>query len=555
MALKARWPQTPIAVEAAEFLAEEGNGVFWDFVKTYKPPAADGTDREHLEAVEAVVASLLSPLGLKLLRAFLAAHVYSPRVEMWRQLASTGEEAHGLQAAAGWVAACGRVQELGTGANTHSYKEEPGYVARTFAEAVVAEGCQMPASLEEREASSDVAPLAVDHVHPGFGAAVAAPFVVLYAPLGSRTFEEAHVELAQRAKKGLITYAYRPLVRAAVDPHSGRVRSQTLQGYGVQLAIKNMEYKVLDDKAVNDLGGIGEEGEASADAAGQDDTTEVGGFYFGTLARRRPELASALKEMREQVAAAEGDASSLKVWAVQDLGVQASSRVLSAAEPLSTLATLCQNFPFTARTLSKLPVNRALASEVQHLQQTMYGQGFSGLFLNGLPLPITDNDFFGLLQTIQREMHTIDKLATLQLPSRTISRLVSLPPPTASLRITTAHSAVMWLNDVEKDQQYAQFKPQLREMLRMSMWGQMSFCRRNVLNMIFVLDPAEELSLQLLSYMAGVRAPRPSVHPSPHAPPATHTGPYHTPHPPPPCPSPRCRPSPRAAAARLCRGK
>ena len=69
-----------------------------------------------------------------------------------------------------------------------------------------------------------------------------------------------------------------------------------------------------------------------------------------------------------QVAASEGDASSLKVWAMQDLGVQASSRVSSSASPLKTLRDICQNFPFSARTLSKLPVNRQLAQEVSDAQ-------------------------------------------------------------------------------------------------------------------------------------------------------------------------------------------
>ena len=74
------------------------------------------------------------------------------------------------------------------------------------------------------------------------------------------------------------------------------------------------------------------------------------------MARRRPELSEKLKELKDTVAAAEGNAEGLKVWAMQDLGVQASSRVLSSVEPLKTLRDVCQNFPFTARTLSKLKV-------------------------------------------------------------------------------------------------------------------------------------------------------------------------------------------------------
>ena len=38
----------------------------------------------------------------------------------------------------------------------------------------------------------------------------------------------------------------------------------------------------------------------------------------------------------------------------------------------------------------------------------------------------------------------------------------------------------------------------------MNMWGQMSFCRRNVLTMVFVIDPTTELGQSLLSYMMGL---------------------------------------------------
>ena len=90
-------------------------------------------------------------------------------------------------------------------------------------------------------------------------------------------------------------------------------------------------------------------------------------------------------------------------------------------------------------------------------------------------------------------MHTVDALATLEVPSKTISRLVSLPPPTASLRLMWNHPAVTYINDVEKDRKYQQFGRELREMTRQNMWGQMSFCRRNVLNMVFVVDPTTAL--------------------------------------------------------------
>ncbi|KOO26357.1 udp-glucose:glycoprotein glucosyltransferase-like protein [Chrysochromulina tobinii] len=449
ISLTARWPETPIAAEAAEFLAVEGSQLFWTFAETYVPPEG-GSDEAHLAAVELAAAKLLSPLGLKLLRGYLAAHIFSARVEMFRQLQTREEQEHGMDSADGWVRACGRVQALSA--------SEP---APALVDAVLAGGCSVPESLEERE-TAEVTPLAVDHVFGSVGGGTA-PMVVLYAPLGSAAFRAAHATLTQRAREGAIVYVYRPQVRAAPG-----ARAQSLQGYGVQLAIKNMEYKVLDDKAVQDLGGIeGDDDEAAEGEA--EDEADVGGFFFGTLASRRPELAEQLQALQGTLLAQETEASTkLKAWAMQDLGLQAATRVLAASDPLKALRDVCQNFPFASGKLSKLKVSQELSVGVRASQQTYFGPGYNGAFLNGLALPITDNDFYGLMNTIQSELHTIDALSSLELPAATISRLVSLPPPQASLRINPSHEAVLFINDVVKDKKYQQFDPQLRAMTRVN---------------------------------------------------------------------------------------
>ena len=88
ISLSAKWSVTPVAAEAAEFMAEEGSTTFWSFVVGLSNSSlvseavrkGGGSDREQLDAVEIVASTLLSPLGLRLLRSFLAAHVFSPRV-------------------------------------------------------------------------------------------------------------------------------------------------------------------------------------------------------------------------------------------------------------------------------------------------------------------------------------------------------------------------------------------------------------------------------------------------------------------------------------------
>ena len=82
----------------------------------------------------------------------------------------------------------------------------------------------------------------------------------------------------------------------------------------------------------------------------------------------------------------------MQVWALQDLGVLASSRVLNSKEPLRALVEISQNFPFIAPSLTKRKVDRALEDEVEQLQHSAWGPGFSGAFINGRELPIGEND-------------------------------------------------------------------------------------------------------------------------------------------------------------------
>ena len=91
ISLSARWPASPAAVEAAEYMSEEDATLFWRFAEGMVSADAapehvrngGGTDQEHFDHVLKVSAGLLSELGLRVLKSFLAAHVLSPRAEMW----------------------------------------------------------------------------------------------------------------------------------------------------------------------------------------------------------------------------------------------------------------------------------------------------------------------------------------------------------------------------------------------------------------------------------------------------------------------------------------
>jgi len=474
ISLTAKWPSTPIAVEAAEYLASTGSpSAFWSFIEAFKSPAG-ASDRAQLTAVNEAAAALLSPLGLKVLNVFLAAHVFSPMAELWRQDTLAQEAKHNLSNAAAWAQACGTVKML----------------SENIREVLVSllDGCDWSTPEEV---------LPVDHVLGSSSTGV--PTVILTAPMGSPALSDAHAVLKEMASAGRILYVYRPLVKPKES-----TGLQSLQGYGVQLAIKNMEYKAMDDKSVADLGGIEESAAATGDGDDADEADEQG-FLFKTISTRRPELVEQLNNFREVLAASEAKGSEqLKVWALQDLGVQASARVLASKDPLRTLRDICQNFPFLARSISKAKVDPALEDEINHLQSSSWGPGYSGAFLNGRPLPVDSNDLFSLLQTMQRELQTVDALARLQLDASAIRSLISLPAPTASIRVDMAHTAVLMLNDVAKDRRYQQWPDSVRDLLRPNMFGQLPFCRKNVYTLVFVLDPGTELGLAVLGYMIGI---------------------------------------------------
>ncbi len=131
--------------------------------------------------------------------------------------------------------------------------------------------------------------------------------------------------------------------------------------------------------------------------------------------------------------------------------------MLNASEPLRTLRELCQNFPFVAKSLSRAKVSREIEDEVAGLQARVWGEGFSGAFLNGRALPVVhENNLIGLLQTLQRELRTVDRLASLGLPASAVTSLISLPSPSSSVRIDAKHRAVSVLTDVARDKRRAE---------------------------------------------------------------------------------------------------
>ncbi|GFH33684.1 uncharacterized protein HaLaN_33090, partial [Haematococcus lacustris] len=111
------------------------------------------------------------------------------------------------------------------------------------------------------------------------------------------------------------------------------------------------------------------------------------------------------------------------VWDLKDMGLQATQRIMQAADPLALLAELSQNFPSLVSSLSRQKVNESLRAAVAHNQQFM-SPGGNFMLINGLSFDINNFDLFGLLDRLRQELKVSSALSKLGLPPPEATQLL-----------------------------------------------------------------------------------------------------------------------------------
>uniref|UniRef100_A0A8D8S9L3 UDP-glucose:glycoprotein glucosyltransferase n=1 Tax=Cacopsylla melanoneura TaxID=428564 RepID=A0A8D8S9L3_9HEMI len=89
--IDAKWHLTPTVLEISEYLTEESENLFWEYVEyinSLQPALIDSaSDKERYDRALGEAARLLSNPQLNLLKLSLSMHYNSPRVEMYHQIA------------------------------------------------------------------------------------------------------------------------------------------------------------------------------------------------------------------------------------------------------------------------------------------------------------------------------------------------------------------------------------------------------------------------------------------------------------------------------------
>uniref|UniRef100_A0A671STI1 UDP-glucose:glycoprotein glucosyltransferase 2-like n=1 Tax=Sinocyclocheilus anshuiensis TaxID=1608454 RepID=A0A671STI1_9TELE len=319
--LQAKWSMTPLLLETSEFIREDGEEKFWQFVNT--------SVRSYYNLIIKKAGQFLTDLQVNLLKLSLSLRAYSPAVHAFQQIASDEPPPDGCTA---FVVVHGQ--------NACSTKDMKKLLK-------TAAGRPRPYLYKS------------DHQYPGVNG-TDLPVAVLYAEIGTKEFNTFHKVLSERAQEGKLIYVLRHF-----EPKNEKM---LLSGYGVELAIKSTEYKAVDDTQVKES--------KSLTTDNEDENDEVQGFLFGKLKKSHPELQEELRELRKHLLESTNDMTPLKVWELQDLSFQAASRIMTVPkfDSLKLMQDLSQNFPSRARSLTRVAVNQDMRKEIEDTQKVRFYQ-------------------------------------------------------------------------------------------------------------------------------------------------------------------------------------
>ncbi|XP_054981511.1 UDP-glucose:glycoprotein glucosyltransferase 1 isoform X2 [Sorex araneus] len=464
--LTTKWLSTPLLLEASEFLAEDSQEKFWNFVEASQNIGSSdhGTDYSRYHAILETAFQFLSPLQQNLLKFCLSLRSYSATIQAFQQIAADEPPPEGC---ASFLSVHGEktcdFDALDTLLKTAAERRKP----------LLFKG---------------------DHVYRS--ANPDSPVVIFYSEIGHEEFYNFHHQLVSKSNAGEISYVLRHYIS------NPRKEPVYLSGYGVELAIKSTEYKAKDDTQVKGA-------EVNTTVIGENDPIdEVQGFLFGKLRDLHPQLREQLKELRRHLVESTNEMAPLKVWQLQDLSFQTAARILAAPVELAlvVMKDLSQNFPTKARAITKTAVSSELRTEVEENQKYFKGTlglqpGDSALFINGLHIDLDTQDVFSLFDVLRNEARVMEGLHRLGIEGAALHNVLKLniQPSEADYAVDIRCPAISWINNLEVDSRYNSWPSSLQELLRPTFPGVIRQIRKNLHNMVFIVDPTHESTAELIN--------------------------------------------------------
>ena len=548
---------TSRALETAESIATCcGNEKFWRFVGTWANQNGLNGKRcqRYIEAAlehavaggrEAEEAPREEHMMIGALKMALGLRQYAPRLKMFEKLKE--EAAEEVVRDAGVREEVKKKCCFATVGNGGRYATDVASLRRALNEAAKEDA-------NNTEQYSYLLPTEFDHIYPNGkendileGSEVEekakeerVPMVYLYAATGSRCFLDMHEFLAEKIEKGEVRYVLRPVFeksclndKKAVEQctaygafnYDGDKKSKSnnsmneeddellyMPGFGVELAIKNMEYKAVDDQIT------GKDEEESEDV---DQEEIVLGFNFKTLRERLAERGEDMQEkldvFKKQLELEEksikGDMfEPLPKWKIANLGLLATQKIVSANDPLLMLRDVTQNFPSLMNKMANtMRVQKKTREEVKENQQAVPPSSVI-MSLNGQPMELDTVDAFAIMDRIISELRDAERVRTIGLEDKAAAETLHLRPKSMQTKqppkIDATFSPVEYSFDFEKDKQYEKWSKSYSKFLKAlkESHGQgLPPIRRNLINIVAIVNLGSAEGMEIISVLERYR--------------------------------------------------
>lgn len=184
--INAKWNATPFALEISEYLADENQNLFWDYVNELsnldEPLKSIENDLKHYKAAIAAAEKLISNNQISLMKLSLALHTLSPRIQANLQIATE-------------VLKDDSCSEYDTFVNIGSE--------------VICNVNKLSSFIKtsQSDVNSPIEIFSFDHVYPGSENNTVS--VVLYGEIGTKNFAHFHKILKKQAENSVIKYVFR----------------------------------------------------------------------------------------------------------------------------------------------------------------------------------------------------------------------------------------------------------------------------------------------------------------------------------------------------------
>ncbi|KYM95086.1 UDP-glucose:glycoprotein glucosyltransferase, partial [Cyphomyrmex costatus] len=465
--INAKWKETPLVLEAAEYLSDENPSYFWKFIESYSKIIKHSTPRsqqDNYNIILQLAQKYLSQSEIAVFKLGMSLRIYSARVEMFFQMA------------------------VNKNVSSYGFCDNFVNIGETFT-------CSLEDTdkLLEQDTWETVDTYDVDHKY--LSTPESDKIMILYGQVVTPSFIDFHEKLKNIAETRGINYILRHFEREDM-----KLR---LSGYGVELQMKSTEYKATDDSDIKDNSGKSSE-------MVNDGMEEIEGINFMTLKKLYPDQQAELDKIQTYLLETSHEIGAFKVWQFQELSHQAAERIMKSPsiEALNILTDISQNFPMQAKSLIRTKVNIDMKKEMK-LNQEIFMASLNiqptdtALFINGLYFDLEAIDILALLESLRSELRVMEALHKIGFSNKKMSKLLALDlsggTDNQNFAMDIRDSAINWINDIENDPRYSNWSPSLTELLRPTFPGMLRNIRRNLYNLVLIIDPLSDDSMPLIA--------------------------------------------------------